>query len=263
MRRRRLLLGGSPAEPPPSFFVHVFASDSHRLVQPDLAAGRPQVDTEHYGVTYAAADPARHTTAPTCGGVLLDELHVATAAHCVSTPPSRVGVGGDANESNACTEQIDVIDTHLHPNWNPKAILDGYDVAVLTLVRAPICWGTANVRALPLGGGCWHDCRGGTGVVYGSGVDETGRASDGVRAANVTLLSDAACAPLLRGLSRIPPSIGCAGTAAHGVICNGDSGGPLVAHDTTGRSVLVGITSLIVGSCDEPLLARSGLKLRK
>ncbi len=82
------------------------------------------------------------TEALLCGGSILDETEVLTAAHCVVNPSSKVGippedilVGAGAENIEIKPEQVTVAsEVRVHPYYNPNAALpEPDDVAVLRL----------------------------------------------------------------------------------------------------------------------------------
>jgi len=80
-----------------------------------------------------------------CSGTLLDdEIHVLTAAHCVTDARGKLNLknGFAVFEGN----RIDVIkkQTFVHPDWNGES-LEGSDLAILTLKSSPVIDGNPIV----------------------------------------------------------------------------------------------------------------------
>lgn len=181
-----------------------------------------------------------------CGGVVVAPTKVMTAAHCVS----RTVLGGDVRDVRDLTvvsgraqllgaggREILVSGTWVAPGYNAQT--NSPDVAVLTLAEAlPASY------VIPVAGAGDPAYQPGTSAtVYGWG-DTTGNATYAfsLRAAPVTVLSDAACVqayPGGLGGQYLKSTMLCAGDPQGGHdACQGDSGGPLVAG---GR--LIGLVS--------------------
>ncbi|GAA3355723.1 S1 family peptidase [Saccharopolyspora gregorii] len=177
-----------------------------------------------------------------CGGTLVTEIKVVTAAHCVD--------GHDAAELRAVTGRPDlrttggadtpVGDVWVHPEF--RDVTGGHDVAVLTLA-APV-----RERPLPMAGADeTARYRPGTPArVHGWGrTTENGPTSATLQSVEVPISADADCRAAYPGYE--PGTRVCAGPPEGGRdACAGDSGGPLVAD---GR--LIGVVSYGTG-CGRP-----------
>jgi trypsin len=169
-----------------------------------------------------------------CGGTLVTEAKVVTAAHCVvdAAPASiRVVAGRDDKRSSAGVV-AGVARIWVHPDFTH--VRSGADIAVLTL--------TKRLRFRPAavaGPGATELYRPGTpGTILGWGrTSEGGNTSRYLLGASVPVVSDADCTGAYPDYS--PSSMVCAGYHQGGVdACQGDSGGPMLVG-----SVLVGIAS--------------------
>jgi secreted trypsin-like serine protease len=207
-----------------------------------------------------------------CGGTLIDDQHVVTAAHCVTVRPGIVSAP-NAIRVVAGTRTLDrsgqgtgvassrrIVEIFVHPEFATNAG-DGFrsDVAVLRLAE-PVP-GTRAIRLVQPGEeALWGGGAGGgaTGQIAGWGdTDPDGKRAPGSRypsdllATTIPVQSDARCASTVGGgygttFERATNL--CAGTLRVGSTlgtdsCQGDSGGPLVVDAADGTRRLAGITS--------------------
>lgn len=196
-----------------------------------------------------------------CGGAIIDEFHVLTAAHCIagcteqtnmtferSKDDLRVIVGEHSlrnqNQGEQCHE-IETIFVHEeHPIRCPKIVRD-YDIALIRTKR-PINfqisrygYGSVSSISLPYGS---YDENPSTAIASGWGKAEYGFVEDVLRWAQLPVLSRSRCALILKNQILLNvEAIVCAGDMnVHSGA--GDSGGPLAQYD--GREMkLIGITS--------------------
>lgn len=207
-----------------------------------------------------------------CGGSLVDDQHVVTAAHCltmrngvIATPR---GVGIVANQRVLDDKDLGsgeqrvrpVSEVFVHPDFSENSG-SGYhnDIAVLRL-EEPIA-GARTIRLLqPEDGAAWGAGNGGpTAHIAGWGnTDPTGTAGPGrsfptvLRQVSVPIRSDAECAASVRGgygTSFERDSNFCAGILQTSPkklgqdSCQGDSGGPVIVDAGGGSMRLAGVTS--------------------
>ncbi|XP_062707054.1 transmembrane protease serine 9 [Aedes albopictus] len=185
-----------------------------------------------------------------CGGSLIDNVHILTAAHCVahmtSFDVSRLSVKlGDHNIR--ITTEVQHIERRVkrlvrHRGFDSRTLYN--DVAVLTMDQ-PVQF-TKSVRpiCLPTGGA---DSRGATATVIGWGsLQENGPQPSILQEVNLPIWSNTDCSRKYGAAAPggIIESMLCAGQAAKDS-CSGDSGGPLMVN--SGRWTQVGIVSWGIG----------------
>ncbi|XP_050079401.1 CLIP domain-containing serine protease B4-like [Anopheles maculipalpis] len=199
-----------------------------------------------------------------CGGSLINERYIVTAAHCIKSIPRgwkvhRVRLGEwDLTTANDCQNDfcshapidLDVEQIVVHNNYDPKDQSNANDIALIRFTRQvrysqtvrPIClpW-SASLRS--------RDHVGQPSWAAGWGKTETATASEKKLkvAMNVTSLQD--CAPAYRrGGILLKATHMCAGGVRGKDTCSGDSGGPLM-RQITGAWYLIGVVSFGPQKC--------------
>jgi secreted trypsin-like serine protease len=175
-----------------------------------------------------------------CGGTLIANDLIITAAHCVDnaivrSDPARLNIIAGVSAYETGGQRASVKAIVKHPNWN-KETLD-YDVAILRLsspvtVGRPIALAntapTAGTRAWVSG--------------WGATV-EGGRGSSQLMAVEVPVVDQATCNAPESYNGAITPQMFCAGEREGGKdSCQGDSGGPLVTGNLN-EEQLIGVVS--------------------
>lgn len=187
-----------------------------------------------------------------CGGSLINQTHVLTAAHCVdgglraATIRAYVGYTRFRSTENGQVRRVSRI--FIHPNWNPRTFAN--DAAVLKL-RAPVTIrkGIAPIK-LATGSQNWLECRGCPATVAGWGdtIPQPSNPEDNnfprwMREAQVPIQSDAYGSFVYQNYTlKFLPRIQVAAGAFGKDTCQGDSGGPLFRRISQGYTQ-IGITS--------------------
>jgi hypothetical protein len=194
-----------------------------------------------------------------CGGTLISNCHVLTAAHCVADQREGMPDGLYINAFNPFQGNPGkdfhfslVADTIIHPNFDNGN--NENDVALLTL---EICADISDFPVMEVADDAFMSSSVPNGVlltVSGFGrlaADSQAAQIEQLQKVEVPFINSNACDSFYTG-GRITPDMVCAGRPEGGQdSCQGDSGGPLFLENNAGTQTQVGIVSWGTG-CAEP-----------
>lgn len=179
-----------------------------------------------------------------CGGAIITETEVLTAAHCVASAPINeifVRTGAVDSQGLRSAQIFSANKATLHPNWKPGVRV--FDIAIVEI--AGKITETPNTHRVdlpaPTDTGRWPQA-GQTASISGWG--STGPGSLSSRFLNVARISILPDGCQNYGIEFNPDYHICAGVPSGGIdSCQGDSGGGLVTSSAQAPNTLAGIVS--------------------
>ncbi len=218
-----------------------------QAVQPAIVGGSPTTVNDHPWQVALLVSGIAPGQVVLCGGSLVTDSWVLTAAHCVENrAPADVTVHTGVTWLSQRSEQTlsPVASVVLHPQADTSAFVN--DLALVQLATPVVLGPERQPIALPVGQDplAWPPV-GTTVTLTGWGVlAEGGPSPDQLQSATATVLADSGGGCGQYGAAYIGTSQMCVGLPTGGVdTCQGDSGGPLVA-DLNGVRTLIGVTSV-------------------
>jgi len=192
----------------------------------------------------------------TCGATIIDELHIACAAHCIDGRKEshfQVVAGAhniDLPEANK--QKVGVAAMWMHEGYNSQLITN--DVSILRL-DAPLQF-NEFVQPLPLAES-GNDPVDGT-ICINSGWGSTSHTSSAqmpskLQYVEIPIVGRETCQADYNGINGVDEGMVCAGKSEGGISpCSGDSGGPLFCPAADGAWYLAGIVSWGMIPCGQP-----------
>ncbi|XP_047028076.1 collagenase-like [Helicoverpa zea] len=177
-----------------------------------------------------------------CGGSLLNQRRVLTAAHCwfdgINQATSLTVVLGSITFFSGGT-RLSTNNVIMHGSWTPSLIRN--DIAIINLPSNVATSGNIAPIALPSGNELNNQFAGFTATASGFGrTVDGGSVSPTLNHVNLPVITNSVCSvsfPFILQSSNICTS----GANGRGT-CQGDSGGPLVVTSNN-RRILIGVTS--------------------
>jgi len=219
------------------------ASAGGSRVVPKIVGGKDADPTTHpFQVGLLDRGTSDTFKAQFCGGTLVANKFVVTAAHCsdtISNAPNEVQVLVGTQKLDGSGQRINVSKVTVHPNWNSNSNSNDYDVAVWELA--------SSVTGIP-----FATLASTQPTVAGTLLRVTGWGSLSYQGSYPIMMGevDVPFVPAVndncQDQSGITARMLCAGSSGKDS-CQGDSGGPLTMDTGSGYNVLAGIVSFGTG----------------
>jgi len=193
----------------------------------------------------------------TCGATIVDEYHVACAAHCIDGRKAShfqiiAGAHNIKNPIESHHQKIKIAEMWRHEDYDSSIITN--DVSILKLAE-PL---TFNEYVQPMRmANVGEEPEAGT-VCINSGWGSTSHSNfpsmpSKLQYVELPIMGREQCRENYSGINNVDAGMVCGGQDEGGISpCSGDSGGPLVCPDQNGEFYLAGIVSWGMIPCGQP-----------
>ncbi len=224
------------------------------LIEPKIVGGYyTKLGDDPWQVALVASEKTGADRRPFCGGALISQNWVVTAAHCVDngTSPSQVTALGGTVDVAVGGKRVNIKEIYIHPSYiagkRPQ-----HDIALLLLAEPLVGAEISEIALLDNNADEFAVKRDAQARVTGWGaISENGQMVRSLRYVDLKIVDSNDCNDRVAYNNSITKFMVCAGFAKGGRdSCQGDSGGPL-SMDISGTRKLAGIVSWGEG-CAKP-----------